>query len=539
MHQRTQRLVASLLCCYVPLSDCDPKLTRSAQSHDKVEVKIRYRTFCAACQSLITSVIIPIIKDESFREIVTFRLLPIGGMSIQDSHLVCEDGISECLGHRWHACFLEQADKEPYVWLEKVACLEGFKSGDLENWDANVAACVLPTQLKSLAECWHHRSEKILEKLVADEADGQARWLPHITLDKKLVGTATASVGFVEFKQELCRAYKADSLFYPNECNRFPGLARNTPDSVATPGTAPNKNRLRNSHVKIVKLDMKVYWRAHCPASRMFMVEVLPRILNDKGFQQILNFHSLHGAGTSLSPSGQFVCSSGDEECNAHKWLSCITSEIRDLTAQLKHIICVENYQQSTQLWKAISANCTFKSDSGEALQTCFSTKSSAILKKIVEQVEDVNPAWMPLVVLDGKKIGDSEVAVNYKLILQEICSAYKGDTKMLPAACNDQLLQNMNPEKAPVKPCKPKQKRSTNTKTEYMDPPDIGPRHFVKQALVKEATLHAKPGFGRELLPPDMYPIANMQMVLIFCVTFVVFCAAWYLRSRKKAHHF
>lgn len=109
-----------------------------------------------------------------------------------------------------------------------------------------------------------------------------------------------------------------------------------------------------------------------------------------------------------------------------------------------------------------------------------------------------------------------------------------------LPAACNEQLLQDIkkSPETAPIKPCKPKNVYSVNTKDEYTDPPDIGPRYVVKQIVLDEADKHAARDFGRDSLPSELFPTANLHLVLL-CAVFVAFCAAWYLRSRNKAHHF
>lgn len=109
-----------------------------------------------------------------------------------------------------------------------------------------------------------------------------------------------------------------------------------------------------------------------------------------------------------------------------------------------------------------------------------------------------------------------------------------------LPAACNEQLLQDIkkSPETAPIKPCKPKNVYSVNTKDEYTDPPDIGPQYVVKQIVLDEADKHAARDFGRDSLPSELFPTANLHLVLL-CAVFVAFCAAWYLRSRNKAHHF
>ena len=54
--------------------------------------------------------------------------------------------------------------------------------------------------------------------------------------------------------------------------------------------------------------------------------------------QEIIDFRPVPAAGTSYDAKGKFVCTSGNLECQGHKWLSCAVEEFPQVGELVEHI---------------------------------------------------------------------------------------------------------------------------------------------------------------------------------------------------------
>lgn len=561
----------------------------AAKQH-RVNLRVFFRAFCPACQWFVGDPLLELVRTEEYRNIIELTLIPAAGMhEDEQGELACEAGPLECTGHRWQVCVLAKDRLDVVKYLGTIACIEGDESGQLGDWATKSQNCLTDEERNVVKECVDSRSKDILLKMIREEQSGTVPWMPYVTANQNVLGSATDGVPLNMLKRGICSAYAGPKSFYPPECVKLVGeqkvfspeesvaskgdhplgatgealLAADASlnEAVSTEAQAPTMvNAYKGGDGDVVvemmdslapataatmvtaadKVQLEMYWRAFCPGCMAFISRPLLTLIKDKEFQEIIDFHPVPAAGTSFDGKGKFVCTSGRIECLGHKWLSCAVNEFDKVGKLVEHIACMESRDNKGMTWSSIIKRC-FEGDAYTKMKTCFDTKSDDLLKKNVAKRQAVRLPWVPYVIINGKPLGESTHGIVLQQLLDAVCKAYSGPKDFLPAACQQKHLRDEAEVKASideevVKPCAPAAKSTGNIDFKYDDPPGIGKPLPIAPEAKTVTEFKAKVIGGKQANDLDTTNATLMAVVLpgVVVVTLVVL-ALRLTRDHKK----
>ncbi|CEG49241.1 Gamma-interferon inducible lysosomal thiol reductase [Plasmopara halstedii] len=567
------------------------ELTGAAKEH-RVSLRVVFRAFCPACQWLVGDPLLELVRTEEFRDIIDLTLIPAAGMRENQGEISCEAGPLECTGHRWQVCVLDKDRLDVVKYLGTIACFEGHESGQVGDWSTKAQNCLTDEERDVVKECVDNRSKDLLLKMIREEQSGSVPWMPYITANQEVLGSLTEGVPLSMLKRGICSAYTGPKSFYPAECLKLSGeqkvvspeesVQRNddkplvATDKKLEPTATPSENTVileaqaptdanapevvnSDNDVKMKeqlstpaspvtttvvvaagKVQLEMYWRAFCPGCMSFITKSLLTLVKNKEFQEIIDFHPVPAAGTSINAKGNFVCTSGMVECLGHKWLSCAVEEFEQISELVEHIACMESRDNKGMTWSSIIKRC-YEGEAYTKMKSCYDTKSDDLLRKNVAKRQALPLPWVPYVLINGTPLGESSHGIGFKQLLNAVCNAYSGPKDSLPAECQPKRLRDEMEVQTPddkevIKPCAPATKDTGKTGAEYDDPPGIGKPISIAPEAKTVTEFNAKVIGGNH---PDDKDRTNSTFIAVvlpgICFVGLVIVALRLTRDHKK----
>ncbi|OQR81770.1 hypothetical protein THRCLA_11414, partial [Thraustotheca clavata] len=488
-------------------------------------------------------------------------LNPAAGMRDLKGTLDCTGGASECEGHRWFTCIIEQNKDSVETYMKNMACLEGREGSD--TWQSRLEYCFPdPAAITQLRKCKTERSTQLLKDAMAVSAVKDAGWMPYIIVDEMVLGDAKTGISLTMLKHAICKQYVGPLSKLPKECYGVPGVA--TPKAVeaqtAAPAplaaataspltTLPPSTPLPQTISGISKVHLQVVWRAFCPACKWYLNDPLLRVLQDPEFTEILSFEP-YPSGASQGRQGVYNCAAGESECIGHRYMSCVIHLYPNIAQQAKYLACIED-EKPTGRWDKIMGMC-FKGDELAKLKSCFATDSANLFDKFIEKTDNVDTPWLPHTTVDGTILGSATRGVGYDELTKAICHAYKGPIAIRPKVC-PQLATEMataylpkatviqkaatlapttpiqrnimedeiEEDNQPVRPCVNREKGFV-----YKDAPDIGKRGLRKEKEEQELV---------KMTAPPSALVTNSLLVPVLILVVILFIVYQFTQKSDK----
>lgn len=203
--------------------------------------------------------------------------------------------------------------------------------------------------------------------------------------------------------------------------------------SVPAPAMAVASEGVSAQH----RVDMRVFFRAFCPACQWFVGDPLLELVRAEEYRNIVDLTLLPAAGMQEKPEGAIQCEAGPLECTGHRWQVCVLDKDRDdVVKYLGTIACIEG-DESGQVgdWPTKMRNCLTDAER-VVVKECFDNRSKDLLLKMIREDHSGSVPWMPYTIVDQKVLGSATEGVPLNSLKISICSAYKGPKSFYPEEC-------------------------------------------------------------------------------------------------------
>ncbi|KAG7400380.1 Gamma interferon inducible lysosomal thiol reductase (GILT) [Phytophthora boehmeriae] len=185
------------------------------------------------------------------------------------------------------------------------------------------------------------------------------------------------------------------------------------------------------------RVDMRVFFRAFCPACQWFVGDPLLELVRAEEYRNIVDLTLLPAAGMQEKADGAIQCEAGPLECTGHRWQVCVLDKDHDdVVKYLGTIACIEG-DESGQVgdWNTKIKNC-LTDEERVVVKECFDNRSKELLLKMIREERSGSVPWMPYTIVDQKVLGSATEGVALNTLKINICSAYKGPKSFYPAEC-------------------------------------------------------------------------------------------------------
>ena len=218
-------LFLSLLCIYSFTAESLEKSSPDSKplpAFPKVNVTVLFRAFCPACKFVISSPLTQLYQDTAFHDIVNLVAAPIAGMKqLPDGELKCTSGLTECDGHRWFQCAIEEDVRHPQVYLEILSCLKSSR-----RWKNVLPRCAkTPERLKRMQDCYEQKSVSLLVDIMHQYQHVKVQWMPYMLINGQVLGTNKKVPNLKMIKDAICEAFEGDPHVRKVIMNRFHSLS--------------------------------------------------------------------------------------------------------------------------------------------------------------------------------------------------------------------------------------------------------------------------------------------------------------------------
>ncbi|RLN46681.1 hypothetical protein BBJ29_001405 [Phytophthora kernoviae] len=185
------------------------------------------------------------------------------------------------------------------------------------------------------------------------------------------------------------------------------------------------------------RVDMRVFFRAFCPACQWFVGDPLLELVRTEEYRNIVDLTLVPAAGMQEKADGTIQCEAGPLECTGHRWQVCVLDKDRDdVVKYLGTIACIEG-DESGQVgdWSTKIKNC-LTDEERVVVKECFDNRSKDLLVKMIREERSGSVPWMPYTIVNQKVLGSATEGVPLNTLKINICSAYKGPKSFYPEEC-------------------------------------------------------------------------------------------------------
>ncbi|XP_075980844.1 uncharacterized protein LOC142979636 [Anticarsia gemmatalis] len=423
---------------------------------EKVRIDLYYECLCPDCRHFDTEQFAPTVRK--LGNYLDVHLYPYGNAKTikfdnGTFQVICQHGPAECYGNMLHACAIDQlADLRKAI--DYNTCMMDFAQSNRGSDDEAADKCgrLMNIDSESIKSCARGPRGLALLKYYGDESQKVGfKWVPYILIN----GAPNQGDNFF---RDVCSAFKKP----PQECNEImhcavslylPGnlslvviqqctmtcfklllvqllitfaKCSQDPQNEDQPSfwnQITNWNRTTEMPPDVSalkdKVQLKVYYETLCPASVDFFVSQLKPAVKRLG--EHLDVHLIpYGHATTHNTRGYytFECQHGPKECYANRVHACAIDVLQNTTRSINFLGCLmqyTSYHGNYDYFVSVLTTCSFTENVNiSEIGMCVNSPRGAIvLKQYGDETHELEPSYVPYIVLDGSSQYQDRAAGN------------------------------------------------------------------------------------------------------------------------------